>query len=104
MGGAVYRDAAEDAVELVEVEYEPLPSGGGIEDAVKGGAPLIFEEAGSNVLLHDTLTHGDAVGPFREADLVLKDRFRMHRYSSTPLENWVIIAKHEKGDDAFVVW
>jgi len=98
------RYAAEDAAELVEVEYEPLPSVVEIEDAVKDGAPLIFEEAGSNVLLHDTLTHGDAVGAFREADLVLKDRFRMHRYSSTPLENWVIVAKHDKGDDAFVVW
>jgi 2-furoyl-CoA dehydrogenase large subunit len=98
------RYLVEDALELVEVEYDPLPPVVDVLDAVKEDAPLIFEEAGSNVLLHDTLSHGDIEGAFREADLVLKERFRMHRYSSTPLENWAIIAKHEKADDSYLVW
>jgi 2-furoyl-CoA dehydrogenase large subunit len=98
------RYLVDDALELVEVEYDPLPPVVDVLDAVKEDAPLIFEEAGSNVLLHDTLTHGDVDAAFKEADLVLKETFRMHRYSSTPLENWAIIAKHEKGDDSFVVW
>lgn len=98
------RYVVEDAIELVQVDYDPLPPVVDVEDAIREGAPIVFEEAGSNILLHDTLTHGDVEGAFREADAVLKERFRMHRYSSTPLENWAIIAKHDKGDDAFVVW
>jgi 2-furoyl-CoA dehydrogenase large subunit len=94
----------EDALDLVEVEYEPLPVVVEIDDAMKEGAPLVFEEAGSNVLLHDTLTHGDIDGAFRQADVVVKEQFRVQRYSSTPLENWAIIAKHDKGTDSYVVW
>ncbi|MBI2318840.1 MAG: xanthine dehydrogenase family protein molybdopterin-binding subunit [Betaproteobacteria bacterium] len=98
------RYTVEDALDLVEVEYEPLPVVVDIDDAMKEGAPLVFEEAETNVLLHDTLTHGDIDGAFRQADLVVKEQFRIQRFSSTPLENWAIIAKHEKGTDSFVVW
>jgi len=101
---ATDRYILEDALDLVEVEYDPLPVVVEIDDAMKEGAPLVFEEAGSNVLLHDTLTHGDIDGAFREADLVVKEQFRVQRYSSTPLENWAIIAKHEKGTDSYVIW
>ena len=94
----------EDALDLVEVEYEPLPVVVEIDDAMKEGAPLVFEEAGTNVLLHDTLTHGDIEGAFRQADVVVKEQFRVQRYSSTPLENWAIIVKHEKGTDSYTVW
>ncbi|MBI2371059.1 MAG: xanthine dehydrogenase family protein molybdopterin-binding subunit [Deltaproteobacteria bacterium] len=98
------RYLAEDALELIDVEYEPLRPLVEIEDALREDAPLIFEEAGSNELLHEKLEHGNIEAAYREADLFVKERFRLHRYSSTPLENWAIIAKHEKGDDAFVVW
>jgi 2-furoyl-CoA dehydrogenase large subunit len=94
----------EDALDLVEVEYEPLPVVVELDDAMKEDAPLVFEEAGTNVLLHDTLTHGDIDGAFKAADLVVKEQFRVQRYSSTPLENWAIIAKHVKADDSYIVW
>ena len=94
----------EDALDLVEVEYEPLPVVVELDDAMKEGAPLVFEEAGTNVLLHDTLTHGDIEGAFRAADVVVKEQFRVQRYSSTPLENWAIIAQHVKADDSYIVW
>jgi len=98
------RYTVEDALDLVEVEYEPLPVVVEIDNAMKDGAPLVFEEAGSNVLLHDTLTHGDIEAAFRDADLVVKEQFRAQRFSSTPLENWAIIAKHDKGNDSYVIW
>ncbi|MBI4484299.1 MAG: xanthine dehydrogenase family protein molybdopterin-binding subunit [Acidobacteria bacterium] len=98
------RYIAEDALELIHVEYEPLPPVVEIDDALRDDAPLIFEEAGSNVLLHDRLEHGNLEDAYKEADLIIKEQFRMHRYSSTPLEPWAIIAGHEKADDSFVVW
>ena len=98
------RYIAEDALELIDVEYEPLQPVVRIEDALKPGAPLLFEEAGSNDLLHDTMQHGDFDKACRDADLVLKENFEVHRYSSTPLETWAMIARHDKGNDSFTVW
>ena len=94
----------EDALDLVEVEYDPLPVVVEIDDAMRSDAPLVFEEAGSNILLHDTLSHGNIDKAFSEADVVVKEQFRVQRFSSTPLETWAIIAKYEKGTDSYVVW
>ena len=98
------RYIAEDALDLIEVEYESLRPVVTIEDALKPDAPLVFEEAGSNVLMHDKMQHGDIEQAYREADLVLKENFKVHRYSSTPLEPWAIIANYERASDSFVVW
>jgi len=95
---------AEDAAGRVEVEYEALPPVVEIEDAVAANAPLVFEEAGSNVLLHDKFEHGDVEGAFRDADLVVEETFRIPRFSSTPLEPWAMIAEHDPGSDSFTVW
>ena len=98
------RFIAEDALEFIQVEYEPLEPVVSIDDTLKEDAPLIFEEVGSNVLLHDKLVHGDIEGAYKEADLTIKELFKVHRYSSTPLEPWSIIAQYNKGEDSFVVW
>src|SRR5579875_3996868 len=67
---AVDRATAEDAAALVEVEYEELPAVIDVEQAVEPDAPLVFEEAGSNVLWHDVFTYGDVDGAFAQADVV----------------------------------
>jgi 2-furoyl-CoA dehydrogenase large subunit len=95
---------AEDAAGRVRVDYEPLDPVVEIEEALAGNAPLVFEEAGTNVLLHDAFEHGDVAGAFRDADLVVKETFRMPRFSSTPLEPWAVIARYDPGTEAFTVW
>lgn len=101
---ATDRYIAEDALELIEVEYEPLPGVTRIDDALAPGAPLLWEENGSNDLLHDTMVHGDFEKAFKEADVICDETFVVHRYSSTPLENWAMIARYEKGTDSFTCW
>ena len=98
------RYLAEDALEQIEVEYDPLPPVVEIQDALRKDSALLFEEAGSNVLMDDTLQHGDVEKAFREADLTIRESFKMHRYSSTPLECWVIIAKYDRPSDSYTVW
>jgi 2-furoyl-CoA dehydrogenase large subunit len=98
------RYIAEDALELIDVEYEPLQPVVRIEDAIKPDAPLLFEEAGSNILLQDTIEHGDIKRAYEDAHVIIKERFHVHRFSSTPLEGWAIIVRHDKADDSFVVW
>ena len=88
------RAEAEDALELVEVDYEPLPPVIKIADALRSNSPAIFEELDSNVAWTGTLTYGDIDGAFKKADKIVKERLKIHRYSSTPLEPFACIAQH----------
>lgn len=101
---AVDRATAEDAAEQVEVRYEVLPPVLDVEAAMAAGAPLLYEELGTNVLWHDTLTYGDVAGAFAAADGVLEERFEIHRYASTPLETFGCLAEHDAGTNTYHVW
>ena len=80
--------AAEEALDLIEVEYEVLPAVTNVEDAMRPGAPILhgnitapeglgFEaESGSNVAGHSQQVLGDADMAFAEADVVVEREFR----------------------------
>src|SRR5581483_1798602 len=101
---AVDRATAEDAAELIEVEYEPLPVVVDPERAMEPGAPLVFEEIGSNVLWHGTFPYGDVDGAFARAERVVRERVTLHRYASTPLETFGAIAQLESATGAYTIW
>jgi 2-furoyl-CoA dehydrogenase large subunit len=101
---AVDRATAEDALEAIRVEYAPLPPVVDPEAAVRPDAPLLYPDLGTNVLWHDTLTYGDVDGAFAAADGVLRQRFEIQRYASTPLETFGAIAEHDAGLDAYTFW
>jgi 2-furoyl-CoA dehydrogenase large subunit len=101
---AVDRATAEDAAELVQVEYEPLPPILDPEQALKPDAPLVFEEIGSNILWHNTFPYGDVEAAFAAADTIVKERVTIHRYSSTPLETFGVMARYEPATDSFTIW
>ncbi|MFQ5915145.1 MAG: xanthine dehydrogenase family protein molybdopterin-binding subunit [Nitrospinota bacterium] len=64
---AVDLDTAEEALELVHVEYEPLPSVGTTEEALAPGAPLIHEDKPGNVALEGGMDRGDFERAYRRA-------------------------------------
>jgi 2-furoyl-CoA dehydrogenase large subunit len=101
---AIDRATAEDALDLIEVEYEPLRPVVDPEEAIRAEAPLVFEEIGSNVLWHNTFPYGDVEGAFQAAEMVVKERFTIHRYASTPLETFGGIAQYEAATDRFTIW
>jgi len=98
------RATAEDAVELIRAEYEPLPAVVDPERALAPDAPVLFDEMGSNVLWHDTLTYGDVDGAFTAARTVVRERFTIHRYVSTALETFGVIAHVEPGTGLVTIW
>ncbi|MCZ6626045.1 MAG: xanthine dehydrogenase family protein molybdopterin-binding subunit [Deltaproteobacteria bacterium] len=98
------RAEAEDALELVEVEYESLSPVVETADALRPDSPPIFEELGSNVAWTGTLTYGDIEGAFKKADKIVKERLKIHRYSSTPLEPLACIASFEAASRKLTVW
>ena len=96
------RAAAEDALDLIEVDYEPLPAVVTTEAASDPAAPLLYEELGSNVAWEGHVSYGDVEGAFRSADRVVRERLKIHRYSSTPLEPFACLAESTLG--ALTVW
>jgi len=101
---AVSRYVAEDALEKIRVEYEPLPAVVDPEAAMKPGAPLLFEPLGTNILWHDRFTYGDVDGVFSRAAHVFSERFFIHRYSSTPLETFGCIASYDNSRRYLTLW
>src|SRR5512142_2641566 len=65
---AVDPATAEEALPLIQVDYEELPAAVGIEAALKKDAPLIHEEKGSNVGTHEKVSRGDVDAGFAESD------------------------------------
>jgi len=73
------RYVAEDAADLVQVEYELLEAVVDPEKAAEPGAPLVHDALGSNVAYERTFQFGDVDDDFAAADVVVKDRLRWHR-------------------------
>jgi len=95
---AVSRYVAEDALELIGVEYEPLPPVVDAAKALEPGSPLVFDERGSNVMLQRVFTWGEVEKAFAEADHVFTERFRWHRLGANPLETFGVISQWDPVD------
>ena len=98
------RYIAEDACDLIEVEYEPLPAAADIESAIAPDAPVLHEKAGSNVVNQRSFRYGDPDAAFAAADRVFELDYTYPRYSSTPMETFGVIANFERAPDRFTVW
>ncbi len=97
------RYLAEDALELVDIDYEPLPVVIDPEAAVRGGAPLLHEGAGTNVLVAREFKRGDAEAAIEDAAVRVKGRFRMRRKTAMAIEPRVCVAEYDKGRDALTL-
>ncbi|MCW2722087.1 xanthine dehydrogenase family protein molybdopterin-binding subunit [Pseudonocardia sp.] len=80
------RYLAEDALALIEVEYEPLPAVVDPERALEDGAALVHDDLGSNCAYDRTFDFGDVERDFAEADVIVTDRLRWRRSGGQPLE------------------
>ena len=84
------RYIAEDAIELIDVEYQPLEP---VVDALKAtGGPWVLEGKDSNVAYDRRFAFGDIDDAFESADVVVREQFRWHRSSGNPIETCVCIA------------
>jgi 2-furoyl-CoA dehydrogenase large subunit len=101
---ALDRATAEDALERIRVEYAPLPAVVDPELAIRPEAPLLYPELGTNVVWHDTLTYGAVDEAMARADGVLRERFAIQRYASTPLETFGVVAEYDPGTDVYELW
>ncbi|MDH3755046.1 MAG: xanthine dehydrogenase family protein molybdopterin-binding subunit [Acidimicrobiia bacterium] len=80
------RHLAEDALELIEVDYEPLPPVATIAQALAHGSEPLWEKADGNLLYDHTDTFGDVDAVFASADRVITERLSCQRQSNQPME------------------
>jgi carbon-monoxide dehydrogenase large subunit len=95
---------AEDARELIEVEYDPLPAVIEPEQALAPGAPVINEEWGDNVAARYSWKTGDTDATFADAAIVVRGGFRLNRYAAMTLETRGLVATWDAPTGILTLW
>jgi carbon-monoxide dehydrogenase large subunit len=101
---AASRYLAEDALDLIEVDYEPLHAIVRTELAVAADAPLLHEEAGTNVLVAREFRKGDVASDLKAAAVRVGGRFEMIRKAPVAMEPRSYTAEYEKRRDAITLY
>jgi aerobic carbon-monoxide dehydrogenase large subunit len=91
------RYLAEDALDGIEIAYQPLGTVIDPERAADEGQPLLHEEAGTNVLAKREFARGDVAATMAAAPVRVGGRFRFHRKAPIALENRACIAEYDRG-------
>ncbi len=97
------RALAEDAAELVAIEYQELPFVLDAEEAYAGGT-LVHEAHGSNVLLDRTFVWGEVEADFAASPHTLKHRVKWGRSATVPIETFVVTASWDPWREILDVW
>jgi 2-furoyl-CoA dehydrogenase large subunit len=98
------RYLAEDAMALIDVDYEPLAPVVDPERALEEGAAILHDEIGSNCVHRRNFRYGDPEKAFMEAAHVFKYKCHYPRVHSTPIETYGVIANFEHAPDRFTIW
>lgn len=101
---AVSRHVAEDAVALVEVDYDPLPAAADCRDALAPDAPPVHTDADHNLCAEFDMTYGDVDAAFASAAHVFSEKLKMHRGGSHSMECRGCLAEHDPAAGQTTLW
>jgi aerobic carbon-monoxide dehydrogenase large subunit len=95
---------AYDALDLIDVDYEPLPAVVDPETAAKPGAPVLHAEAPDNVAFHWTVAGGDIDAAFKNAEVVVRERIIQQRLIPTAIEPRSALAHFVTATGELTLW
>jgi aerobic carbon-monoxide dehydrogenase large subunit len=98
------RATAEDAIDLIEVDYDPLPIVSNARDGEKPDAPRVHDEVANNWLIRREYERGDVAAGFAAAHLVVNRKFRIGRKQALCLEGRGCVAAWREGGFTLSVW
>ncbi len=98
---AADRYLAEDALELIDVAYEPLPVVVDPLAALEASQAFLHEGLGSNIASDRSFRYGDPDAAFAQAAHRIAVNVRYPRNSCTPIETYGVIAEYDHGEDAY---
>lgn len=94
---ATTRYLAEDALDRIEIAYDPLDTVIDPERAVLKDAPLLHEEAGTNILVTREFARGDLAEAMARTAVRVGGRFRFRRKAPVALEPRACVAEYDRG-------
>jgi len=100
---ACNRYVAEDALDAIEVDYEPLPALIDVDQALQDEV-ILHEAQATNLANRYTVSIGDLEAAWREADYTRRETLRVHRHTGIPLETRGLVAQYDVGRRALTVW
>ncbi len=98
------RYLAEDAVELLEVDYDPLPAAADCREALGAEAPRVHREVASNLLAEYTIGYGDCDAAFAGAAHTVGLALKQHRGAPHSIEGRGVLARHDAIEGRTTVW
>jgi carbon-monoxide dehydrogenase large subunit len=98
------RYVAEDAVEDIVADLEPLPAVIDMERALEPGSPLVHDDLDSNLAAHLVQKKGDYAAARAQADLVIERRIVIDRGVAAAMENRGIVASWEPKSQQLTMW
>src|ERR687898_259078 len=101
---ATDRYKAQDALEFIEVDYEPMEPVLDVEAALQEGAPLVHEDLGSNESFTWTTGTGDIDDAFNRADVVVKERYLQQRLIPNAIETRGVVANPDPISGGYTVY
>ena len=100
---AVDRATAEEALELMHVDYEELPAVTGIDAAIANDAALVHENKSGNIGTHEKVVRGDVDQGFADSDEIVEDTFTFPMVYHYAMEPHPVIAHYDAADE-ITVW
>ncbi|HEV2510333.1 xanthine dehydrogenase family protein molybdopterin-binding subunit [Bosea sp. (in: a-proteobacteria)] len=97
------RYVAEDALERITIDYDPMPFAIRQVDAVAPDAPLLHEEAGTNVIISREFQRGEVDEVFAQAPVTVRARFRMTRKTAMAMETRSYLAEWDRRKQALTL-
>lgn len=97
------REEAVDALEAIDVDYEPLPAVVDVEEAMAPGAPLVHDDAGTNVCFRYHFDSGDTQARFDAADVVVTRRLVNQRLIPTAIEPRAVVVQPDATPGSWVL-
>ncbi len=101
---ATSRALAEDAIEMVKAEYEPLPVVSDPEEALKPSSPVVYDGWDNNLVYSHTFSQGDIDDAFEKADHVISEKLTINRMAASPIETRGLIASYDPKQDFLTAW
>ena len=98
------RYLAEDALEEIFVDYEPMDAVVDLEVALNSAAPLVHDDLGHNLNARMTQTKGDWTRAEAEADLIIRRRLHYDRGTAAAMENRGIVASWDDKTQHLTIW
>ncbi len=98
------RYAAQDALDLIQVDYEPLPVVSDPEKALDPASPVIHSEWPDNTAFRWGLKQGNLDRAFRDAYRIVKQRLVHQRLAPIAIEGRGVLARYLPGEEELTVW